>query len=465
MPDSWTNAGVDLHLDLPEGRGRRVALEAALRDAIRAGRLSPGEPLPASRVLAAELRVARGTVVEAYAQLVAEGYLRSRPGAGTRVADASGVAPPPGRDPLPRRFAADFQLGRPDLSAFPRQQWVRALGRALHAVPNAELGPGDPRGSQRLRDVLAGYLGRVRGVLATPERIVVCSGFIQGLRLVCDALTAVGATRIGLEDPCLPDHRATAAAAGMTVVGVDVDHKGALPDVFATSGGPDAVVLTPAHQALLGATLAPARRSEFARLAEERGGYILEDDYDGEFRYDGHPIGALQGLAPDRVIYAGTASKSLAPGLRLGWLVVPDALLEPIVEAKRRADRGTDVLSQLALAELVSSGDFDRHIRRMRLHYRRRRDALVGTLRAAAPYLQLRGIAAGLHVVAELPAGMAESNVLAAAERRSVGLVGLERFWHAAPRAQGVVLGYGTPHQHDYQNALARLEELLRDLR
>lgn len=216
----------------------------------------------------------------------------------------------------------------------------------------------------------------------------------------------------------------------MSAVAVRVDHDGAVPDAFATSRL-DAVVLTPAHQALLGATLAPARRTEFVRLAEGRGAYILEDDYDGEFRYDGHPIGALQGLAPERVIYAGTVSKSLAPRLRLGWLVVPEALLEPIVEAKRRADRGTDVLSQLALAELVSSGDFDRHIRRMRLRYRRRRDALVDTLRTAAP------------------------------ERRSVGLVGLERFWHGNPRARGVVLGYGTPHEHDYPNALAQLGGLL----
>jgi GntR family transcriptional regulator/MocR family aminotransferase len=463
---SWTNAGVDLHLDVPPGRGRRAALEGALRDAIRRGRLAPGEPLPASRALAAELGMARGTVVEAYAQLVAEGYLLSRQGAGTQVADAPGIMPRAEREPRTRQYVADFRLGRPDLSSFPRQQWHRALGRALRVVPHADLGPGDPRGSRLLREVLADYLGRVRGVLATPEHIVVCSGFTQGLRVVCDALVGAGATDIALEDPCLPDHRATAAAAGMRVVPLEVDRDGALPASFAAAA-PEAVVLTPAHQAVLGGTLANLRRTAFVRIAAQHGAYILEDDYDAEFRYEGPPIGAMQGLAPERVIYSGTTSKSLAPGLRLSWLVVPSTLLEPVIEAKRRADRGTDVLSQLALAELIKAGVFDRHVRRMRLRYRRRRDALVESLHAHAPGLTLRGVAAGLHAVAELPGGsvMSESDVLAAAERHSVGLVGLARFWHDAPGAQGVVLGYGAPHEHDYRTALGRLGELLRELR
>jgi GntR family transcriptional regulator/MocR family aminotransferase len=306
----------------------------------------------------------------------------------------------------------------------------------------------------------------VRGVLATPEHIVVCSGFTQGLRVVCDALVGAGATDIALEDPCLADHRATAAAAGMRVAPLEVDRDGALPAAFAAVA-PEAVVLTPAHQAVLGGTLANQRRTAFVRIAAQHGAYILEDDYDAEFRYEGPPIGAMQGLAPERVIYSGTTSKSLAPGLRLSWLVVPSILLEPVIEAKRRADRGTDVLGQLALAELIKSGAFDRHVRRMRLRYRWRRDALVESVHANAPGLTLRGVAAGLHVVAELADGsaMSESDVLTAAERHSVGLVGLERFWHDAPGAQGVVLGYGAPHEHDYRAALDRLAGLLRELR
>ena len=465
MSDPWTNTGVDLHLDLPPGRGRRVALESALREAIRMRRLAPGEPLPPSRVLARDLGVSRGTVVEAYAQLVAEGYLRSRQGAGTEVADAPGVMPRTEAEPHPRRFAADLRLGRPDLSSFPRQQWQRALNRSLQTASHAELGPGDPRGSRRLREVLADYLGRVRGVLATPERIIVCDGFTQGLRLVCDALVATGATRIGLEDPCLPDHRATAEAAGMSVVALPVDHDGALPATF-RAATLDAVVLTPAHQAILGGTLANKRRTEFVRIAGEQNAYILEDDYDGEFRYGGPPIGAMQGLAPERVVYAGTTSKSLAPGLRLGWLVVPDDLLEPIVEAKRRSDRGTDVLAQLAMTELIGSGGFDRHIRRMRLRYRRRRDVLLDVLRTEVPSFTPRGAAAGLHLVVDLPAGgeIAEADVLRAAERHDVGLVGLQRFWHdATPGRPGLVLGYGAPHAHAFDGAMERLGALLRE--
>lgn len=465
MTDSWTNSGVDLHLDLPSGRGRRVALEAGLRDAIRSGALAPGAPLPPTRVLAAELGMARGTVVEAYAQLVAEGYLRSRRGAGTQVAEALGVMTRVGQEGSPPRLAADFRLGRPDLSAFPRLQWQRALARSLQVTPHLDLGPGDPRGSWQLREVLADYLGRVRGVLAAPERIVVCSGFTQGIRLVCDALAGLGTTGIALEDPCLPDHRATVLAAGLDIVSVSVDRDGALPGVFA-KGGTGAVVLTPAHQAILGATLANHRRIEFVRIAGERAAYILEDDYDGEFRYGGPPIGAMQGLAPEQVIYAGTTSKSLAPGLRLGWLVVPETLLEPVVEAKRRADRGTDILAQLAFADLVRTGAFDRHVRRMRLRYRRRRDLLVETMAASLPGATPLGVAAGLHLVAELSAsgGCSESDVVKAAERHAIGLVGLERFWHANRETRGIVLGYGAPAEHDYVSAVARLMTMLRDL-
>jgi len=463
VSDSWTSAGIDLHLELPSGCGRRAALEEALRDAIRAGRLPPGERLPSSRTLAEQLGLARGTVVEAYSQLLAEGYLRARPGAATVVADAPGIRVEPSADPLPRRVAADFRLGRPDLSGFPRDEWLRALRRALQHVPDAELGPLDPRGSLRLRTALAGYLGRARGVLTVPERIVICSGFTQGLRLVCDALAGTGAQVIALEDPCLPDHRATCVAAGLRVAALDVDGAGAVPGALA-GADPRAIVLTPAHQAPMGATLATDRRTEFIRLATQRDLFLVEDDYDGEFRYDRHPVGALQALAPERVIYAGSASKTLAPGLRLGWLALPDALLEPVVEAKRRADRGTDILAQLALAQLIDSGALDRHIRRMRLRYRRRRDGLVSTLGRCVPTLPLQGIAAGLHAVVLLPGdgAISEADVLAAAERRSIALSGLEPFWHRPEgRPQGLVLGYGTPPQYEYDQALRRLKGLL----
>lgn len=462
MPDSWTTAGVDLHLEVPPGRGRRVALENALRTAIRDRRLDPGERLPSTRALATQLHLARGTVVEAYSQLIAEGYLRARPGAVTEVAHAPELPPPRGVEAVRPRIAADFRWGLPDVSSFPRTEWLRALRRSLQSAPHSEFGPLDPRGSLRLRTVLAHYLGRVRGVACTPERIVVCNGFAQGLRLICDALTGEGAATIGMEDPCMADHRAIAAAAGLDVVALPVDGDGASVESLG-SPVPRAVVLTPAHQTPLGVTLSTARRADMVRFAVESESYIVEDDYDGEFRYDRHPVGALQGLAPQRVIYAGSTSKSLAPGVRLGWLVVPDTLLEAVMEAKRRADRGTDAVAQLALADLIDSGALDRHIRRMRVRYRQRRDALVTTLGVCAPTMPLHGIAAGLHIVAGLPTGTCEADVRAAAKQQSIALTGLGPFWHDKPaRTQGIVLGYGTPFQHEFPSALARLAELLR---
>jgi len=463
MEKSWTSAphGVDLHLDLAAGRGRRSALESALRQSIRDGRLAQGQMLPSSRALATQLQIARGTVVEAYAQLAAEGFLRTRPGAATEVVHGPHAPPRAAPEPAAAHIVADFRLGRPDLSAFPRAEWMRALRRTLGVTAHSELGPADPRGSARLRTVLADYLGRVRGVMTTSENIVICSGFIQGLRLVCDALAAEGAASIGLENPCLPDHRAVVAASGLAVAPIDVDRCGARPEGL--NGSMAAAVLTPAHQALLGATLDADRRSAFTEIAAAQGLYLVEVDYDGEFRYDRHPVGALQGLAPDHVVYAGSTSKSLAPGLRLGWLILPPGLIDAVVEAKRRADRGTNVLAQLALAELIDSGDLDRHIRRMRRRYGHRRDALIETLSRCAPSSEVHGIAAGLHAVVSLPDSISEADVLTAANRRSVALTGLRPFWHNANhRTKGIVIGYGTPFEHDYPAALGSLDQLMR---
>lgn len=464
IPSSWTSSGahVDLHLELPPNRGRRAALEDALRQAIRDGRLASGERLPSSRALAGQLGVARGTVVESYAQLAAEGYLRTRPGAVTEVAHGPGVRPHPGAEPVAPRIAADFRLGRPDLTLFPRADWLRALRRAFQLTPHSELGPLNPRGSSQLRTILAGYLGRVRGVSTTAERIVICSGFTQGLRLVCDALAAQGAGSIALENPCLPDHRLTALASGLDVMALPVDRDGARPDGFDASGVA-AAVLTPAHQAPLGTTLSAERRARFARIAAQHGSYVIEDDYDGEFRYDHRPVGAVQGLAPEQVIYVVSASKGLAPGLRLGWLVLPASLLDAVVEAKRRTDRGTDILVQLAFAELIASGALDRHIRRMRRRYRQRRDALSDVLGRCAPAMSVHGTAAGLHAVVSLPDANAEADVVAGAHERQIALTGLAPFWHREPGSlSGIVVGYGAPSEREYPAALRRLATLLR---
>ncbi len=446
---------MDLHLDLPSARVR-AALEAALREAVQQGRLAAGTRLPSSRALAADLGIARNTVAEAYAQLVAEGWLTARQGSGTTVADAApAVAPTAVTAPSPPVPPARFSLraGSPDLSAFPRSAWLAAARRALNAAPVQALGYGDPRGRPELRAALTAYLARTRGVRATPDQILVCSGFVQGLALLCQVLRNRGATTLAVEEYGQPANLGILAAHSLTPAMLEVDGGGAVLDLAA-----DAAVLTPAHQFPLGPALSPPRRAQAARWAADGGGLIIEDDYDGEFRYDRQPVGALQALAPEHVVYAGTASKSLAPGMRLGWLVLPASLVDEVVAAKARADAHTGSFEQLTLAEFITSGAYDRHIRRARLAYRRRRDLLLAALARHTPQVRVTGIAAGLHAVAELPAGLDEDEVVARAADRGLGVDGL-RAYALGTRASGqaLVVGYATPPGYAYTAAVARL--------
>jgi GntR family transcriptional regulator/MocR family aminotransferase len=460
MPRTWAISGVDLHLDL-DGPRVRAGLEAALRDAISSGRLAPGTRLPSSRALAADLGIARNTVAEAYGQLAAEGWLSSLQGSGTRVADR--VSPPghraPTAEPSAPEFRYDLRPGSPDVSAFPRAAWLRAARRALSQAPFAALDYDDPRGRPELRAALAEYLARARGVRAAPEHILICSGFAQASWLLCHALRARGARTLALEQYGLPAVRATAAACGLVVRRLPVDAEGARLE-FAGDAG--AVLLTPAHQFPLGVPLAARRRAEAIdwALAGER--LIIEDDYDGEFRYDRHPLGSLQAHAPDRVVYAGTASKTLAPGVRLAWLVVPPALVEPLVAAKTLADRHTGVIDQLTLAELITSGGYDRHVRRSRLAYRRRRDRLIAALGREAPSARVSGIAAGLHALVTLPPGRTEDEVIADAAARGLAVLGLAGFGDGSgSHAPALVVGYAKPPEHAFTGAVARLAATL----
>ena len=389
-----------------------------------------------------------------------------------RLRDLGGVGgvscpeTPPARraveDPEPR---FDFRPGSSDVSAFPRQEWVAAVRRALRAAPDATLRYGDPRGIPAVRAVLATYLARARGVRADADRLVVGTGFSQALSLLLGAVHDLGTRAVAMENPCIPAYLASARRSGAEVVLMSVDGDGADPSVLDGHGGVGAVFLTPAHQYPTGTTLAPARRAAFTAWAGRRGGYIVEDDYDGEFRYDRQPVGALQAMDPERVVYAGTASKSLAPGLRLGWLAVPPALLDPVVALKELMDRQTNAVDQLALGELVSSGALDRHIRRSRLRYRRRRDELVGRL-AAVPAVRARGIAAGLHAVLDLPTGgPGEADVVDHLAARGVAVHGLGRYWHRPGRRRhGLVVGYATPPAHAFPAAVAALTAGLADL-
>ncbi|MEU1848039.1 PLP-dependent aminotransferase family protein [Streptomyces sp. NPDC019990] len=456
MAKPWATFGVDLHLE-PAGPGLRKGLTDALREAVRSGRLAPGTLLPSSRALAADLGIARNTVAEAYGALVAEGWLIARQGSGTRVAGRT-VVPPAGAARHPRersRPAFDLRPGSPDLASFPRDQWLKAARRALARAPHHALDYGDPRGRPELRAALAGYLARARGVRADPERIVVCAGFAHGLKLLGTVLRARGARTAAVESYGLDAHVRQLTTSGLHTPPLPFDRRGTDPGEPADA---DAVLLTPAHQFPMGVPLHRDRRAAVVDWARRTGGLVLEDDYDGEFRYDRQPVGALQGLDPDRVVYLGTASKSLAPGLRLAWAVLPPDLVEEVVAVKGGVDTcGT--LDQLTLAEFLGSGAYDRHVRAARLRYRRRRDALAAALAARAPKARVTGIAAGLHVVVRLPPGT-ERPVVQAAHWQGLAVHGLSRYRHPEAVVEPVdalVVGYGTPPDHAWSGALDAL--------
>lgn len=468
MENYW--ASLDLHLDV-ELAGSRPgrSLEDALRTAIRDGRLASGTRLPASRSLAADLGIARNTVAGVYAQLTAEGWLSARAGAGTWVAEhAAAAASPAVRDraapgPVPRpRYS--LHPGVPDLTAFPQRDWLAAGRRALHASPVSILEYPDPRGVPALREALAAYLARVRGVRISPENIVVCAGFAHGLALLCRALRERGASAVAVEAFGLPEHRRVITGSGLRLSALPVDGNGAIPNDAGLADAA-AALLTPAHQFPLGVTLSPERRRRFAEWAAGTGAFLIEDDYDGEFRYDRHPVGALHALAPRHVVYGGTASKALAPGLRLGWLAVPSRLLDDVVSATRLARGGPDVIGQLTLAEFISSGAYDRRVRQARLAYRRRRDELVSVLRAGVPGARVSGIAAGLHALVELPPGLPEETAIARARRRGVEVQGLAPCTAGPghPHAPALTVGYGCPPPRAFSTAIARLRSALRE--
>ncbi|MGW6640922.1 MocR-like pyridoxine biosynthesis transcription factor PdxR [Streptomyces iakyrus] len=460
MAEPWATLGIDLHVE-PTGPGLRRGLTDALREAVRSGRLAPGTRLPSSRALAADLGIARNTVADAYADLVAEGWLTARQGSGTRVA-AREVVPPSGTTPHPRapaRPAYDLRPGSPDLASFPRTAWLKAARRALTAAPHHALDYGDPRGRPELRAALAAYLSRARGVRTGPDRIVVCAGFSHGLRLLGTVLRARGARTVAVESYGLDVHWRILAGSGLDTAPLPFDRLGTDPGALS---GADALLLTPAHQFPMGVPLHRDRRTAVVDWARRTGGLVLEDDYDGEFRYDRQPVGALQGLDPDRVVHLGTASKSLAPGLRLAWMVLPPGLADEVAAAKGGVDT-CGVLDQLTLAEFLTSGAYDRHVRATRLRYRRRRDALVAAVTARAPEARVTGISAGLHVLLRLPPGT-EQSVVQAAHWRGLALHGLARYTHPAARAEPVdalVVGYGTPPDHAWSGALDALSAVL----
>ena len=461
MPRMGTSSDAELLLELDRTSDGPLhhQLEQGLRAAVRSGRLAAGSALPSSRSLAAQLGVARGVVVEAYEQLAAEGYLVTRPGGSTRVASVDG-APAHSAEPVAETsLEIDFRPGRPDLIEFPRAAWARSFRRALASAPADRLGYLDGHGVPELRAVLSAYLDRVRGTSTDPADIVVCAGFVQGLQLVASALRRSGARRVAVEDPWHADYRRVLHVSGLEIVPVPVDDDGLDVERLAATDT-DLLVLTPAHQYPSGAVLSASRRAAILEWAADRDALVMEDDYDAEFRYDREPIGAMQGLAPERVIYAGTTSKTLAPGLRLGWLAVPRELSERIARAKVAADYGSGALDQLTLADFMERGSLDRHLRRMRAVYRGRRDALLTGLELHLPGVRPTGASAGLHVLARLPGPRRRG---ALRRRGCRGRRGHRRCGRDVRRSAGkpgVIFGYAAVGERRIEPGLERLASL-----
>jgi GntR family transcriptional regulator/MocR family aminotransferase len=433
-----------LRLEQRDSETLRAAAERMLREAICSGALRPGVRLPSSRALAAQLGVSRGVTSEAYGQLAAQGFLAVPTKSAPVVASVASPPPPASpkpEPPAPPRF--DLTPTTPDVALFPRRRWLSAFSEVMRSAPVTALDYGEPRGERELREALADQLGRTRGVVAAAEQIVVVSGAAQGIDLLARMLSAGGARRVAVEDPSLDSQPDRLRSNGLEPVAQPVDSDGL------QVGGldADAVIVTPAHQFPTGAVLSGDRRRRLLDWSRTHDALVIEDDYDAEFRYDREPIRALQGLDRTRVAYLGTTSKTLAPALRLAWAVVPERLADEAEEVKHLLDVCSPPIEQRTLARLIRSGEYDRHVRRARTVYRRRRDALMEALGGHLPELPLEGVAAGLHVLVRLPEGIDDRTVAARAERNGIRVVPLSRYTHSQGGGGGLVIGYGRIHE------------------
>ncbi|REF99844.1 GntR family transcriptional regulator/MocR family aminotransferase [Asanoa ferruginea] len=459
MVDSQTNLAWATLLD-PTGAGpAHQRLARALRAAIRSGRLPTGSAVPPSRALAEDLGCSRWVVTEAYGQLVTEGYLAARVGSATRVAWTPDDAPR-GRVPRPRTATAspryDLAPGLPDLRAFPRRRWADAVAAVTGAISVDDLGPPDPRGHPTARRTIAEYLQRSRGAVATADTVTVCAGITDGLTRVARALRRLGVDTVAVEEPGWSRLRAAVTGAGLAVRAVPVDGDGVRVDAL---DGVRAVVVGAAHQFPSGAVLSPARRAALVRWARSVDGFVVEDDYDAEFRYDRRPIAAMQGLDPGRVALLGSVSKTLSPALGLGWLLAPGVLsaaADPVPAAP-------PVLDQLALATFVNRGWYDAHLRAARRRFRLRRDRLLAALAEIIPEATVEGTAAGLHVLLHLPDGTDARAVVRAAAAHGLRLVDLDTYRAEKPAAPTpvLVLGYGNLADGEIAPAVAQLRATL----
>jgi GntR family transcriptional regulator/MocR family aminotransferase len=461
LPDEARGAW-ELLLEFDARRGRlRQSLRETLRSAIQDGRLAAGTVLPASRRLAVGLGVSRGVASDAYDQLISEGYLEVKPRSAPVVAAVAAPVPPPPQ-PAVRRWQFDFTATTPDVALFPRRTWLRAVQHALATAPDEALDYSDHRGRHELRTALSAYLARVRGVRIDPGHMIITQGFTQALDLLCHVLAGSGRSTVAMESPSHPGLWATVRQSGLTLAGCPVDEHG-LRTARLPALGADAVVVSPAHQFPTGAVMAPARRAALIDWAARTRGLIIEDDYDAEFRYDRTPIGAVQGLDPRRVAHVGTTSKTFAPGLRLGWISAPADLADDLQARKSAADSGSPAIDQLALADLLTSGEYERHIVRARHAYRRRRDLLLHALTARFPRLHVSGAAAGMQLLLPLPGQTDDTALADAAAARGIGIDALSPLHLARFPDRGLLLGFGRLPDHKIPSAVDALWTVLKE--
>ena len=459
----------DVLLPLDPTLGRRDGLEKAIRNAIRAGTLTPGTVMASTRALAADYGFARATVVAAYEQLAIEGYLVARQGVGTVVANlnvlAQAVKPEESTEGATWYDVppADFRPGEPDSSSFPRASWIRSLKRVVNNSADSAFGYAEPKGRHELRRALTEYLGRTRAVHAEPNAVSLFTGVTASFGFIGEALRSLGIERVAMEDPTLFILRQVLELVGLTAVPVPLDTEGIDVDALVRLDV-GAVFVTPAHQYPMGITMSPARRAQLVEWARTTSAWIIEDDYDGEFRYDRQPIGALQGLDPTRVLYLGTASKNLSPGLRLSWAVVPDGLRRPLARVKHLRGLGSTI-EQLALADFIERGELDRQLRSTRTLYQDRRHAVGEIVAEHAPWLALSDAPAGLHFAATITdPSISEATVMQAATAGGVGFLPLGPHWAAEATSAGVVVGYSRPAAHQFNAATDRLRDVLKSI-
>jgi GntR family transcriptional regulator/MocR family aminotransferase len=425
-------------------------LEEQLREAIKTGRLPAGQALPSTRMLAEDLGVSRGLVIRVYAQLGSEGYLTLQQGANPRVSTVGRPQvdlPRPAEPSAAPRFRYDLRPERPDVTQFPRREWLRSCRHAVLTATCTDVSYSEPHGLRPVREELARYLARARGLAVTADRVVITCGSTHALASIERVLSRRGARTIAFENPSHCVQHAVARHAGLEPVGIPVDGEGLDVEALRATEAP-AVVVSPAHQFPTGVAYSDERRADLLGWAEERGGLVLEDDYDADFRYDRAPVGALQGVAPERVAYIGSTSKMLAPGLRLGWTVLPADLVDEVAEELDRTMLHLPALEQLTFADFIRRAELDRHLRRMRDVYRRRRDVLVRSLRQELPEYAVSGIAAGLHVVLELGSAEEETEMRRRAAKAGFGIQAMGEHALAGHRGPyGLLVGYGLIHE------------------